>query len=165
MAIRINVHPTGENPTNTTRTLSTPVHVHPVYTFSGWSPYIATYHEPSTELSRATAPEKRGSQHNPQHAGWPIRGSVPSFSPKPTNEAVGAKWSIYRRHATRLTGPISLACDQYVQYLLTEANPSDLNRHSRGLQPWRCRLATYHSPTFPTCCLHFPPKRPARSPV
>jgi hypothetical protein len=28
----------------------------------------------------------------------------------------------------------------------------------RGLQPWRCRLATYHSPTFPTNGLHFPPK-------
>jgi hypothetical protein len=31
---------------------------------------------------------KKGSWHNPQHAGWPIRGFVPSFSPKPTNEAV-----------------------------------------------------------------------------
>jgi hypothetical protein len=35
-----------------------------------------------------TAPEKMGSRHNPQHAGWPIHGSVPSFSPKPSNEAV-----------------------------------------------------------------------------
>jgi hypothetical protein len=35
-----------------------------------------------------TAPEKKGSRHNPQHAGWPIRGSIHNFSPKPTNEAV-----------------------------------------------------------------------------
>jgi hypothetical protein len=35
-----------------------------------------------------TAPEKKGSWHNPQHVGWPIRGSVPSFSAKSTNEAV-----------------------------------------------------------------------------
>jgi hypothetical protein len=35
-----------------------------------------------------TTPEKKGSWHNPQHGGWSIRGSVPSFSPKPTNEAV-----------------------------------------------------------------------------
>jgi hypothetical protein len=36
-----------------------------------------------------TAPEKKGSQHNPQHASWLIHGSVPSFSPTPTNEAGG----------------------------------------------------------------------------
>jgi hypothetical protein len=36
-----------------------------------------------------TALEKKGSRHNPQHADWPIRGSVPSFSPDPTNEAGG----------------------------------------------------------------------------
>jgi hypothetical protein len=36
-----------------------------------------------------TAPEKTGSRHNPQHVGWLIHGSVPSFSPKTTNEAVG----------------------------------------------------------------------------
>jgi hypothetical protein len=36
-----------------------------------------------------TAPEKKGSRHNPQHAGWLIRGSVPSFSPEPANEAGG----------------------------------------------------------------------------
>jgi hypothetical protein len=35
-----------------------------------------------------TALEKKGSWHNPLHAGWPIRGSVPSFSPKPTNKVV-----------------------------------------------------------------------------
>jgi hypothetical protein len=37
--------------------------------------------------------------------------------------------------ATRLIGPISPACDQYVQYLLTGANPLVLNRYSRMLQP------------------------------
>jgi hypothetical protein len=45
------------------------------------------------------------------------------------------------------------------------ANPSVINRHRWGLQSWRCWLATTHSPTFPTSCLHFPPKGPARSPV
>jgi hypothetical protein len=55
----------------------------------------------------------------------------------------------------QLTGPISPACDRYVQYLLTRANQMVLNRHRHGLQPWRCRHATYHSPTFPSSCLHF----------
>jgi hypothetical protein len=145
--------------------LPTPIHVRPTYASCGWSPYVATFHEPSTELSRATTLEKRGSRHNPQHAGWPTRGSVPSFSPKPINEAVGAKPCINQWQANRLTRPISPACDRYIQYLLAGANSSVLNRHRQGLQPWRCRLSTYHSPTFLTSYHPFPPKGPARSPV
>jgi hypothetical protein len=62
--------------------------------------------------------------------------------------------------ATRLTGPISPAYDWYIQYLLTGVNPSVINQHRRGLQSWRCRLSTYHSPTILTCCLHFPLRPP-----
>jgi hypothetical protein len=68
-AIRIDVYPAGENPTNTTRTLPTPAHVRMTYASCGWSPYVATFHEPPTELDGVTAPEKKGSQHNPQHTG------------------------------------------------------------------------------------------------
>jgi hypothetical protein len=50
---------------------------------------------------------------------------------------------------TRLTGPISSACDRYIQYLLVGANRTVLNRHRRGLQPWRCRFATYPLPDLP----------------
>jgi hypothetical protein len=163
--IRIDVHPTGKYPTNTSCTLPTPVHVCPVYTSCGQSPYVITFHESSTELSRPTAPKKKSSRHNPQRVDWSIYGSVPSFSPEPTNEEVEAKPSIYRRPTTRLTGSISLACGRYVQYLLTGVNPSIFNRHRRGLQSWRCRLSTYHSPTFPTSCLPLTPKGPFRSPV
>jgi hypothetical protein len=49
----------------------------------------------------------------------------------------------------RFTGLISLACDQYVQYLLTEASPLVLNWHIQGLPPWRSRLSTSLSPPFP----------------
>jgi hypothetical protein len=63
-------------------------------------------------------------------------------------EAVGAEPNIYRCQAIWLTGPISPACDRYVQYLLAGANPSVLNRYRQGLQPWCCRLSTHHSPTF-----------------
>jgi hypothetical protein len=41
-----------------------------------------------------------------------------------------------------------LACHRYIQYLLAGVNLSVLNRHRQG--PWRCRLSTSHSPTFPT---------------
>jgi hypothetical protein len=87
-AIRIDVHPTGENPTNMTRTLPTPVHVRLAYASCGGSPYVATLHEPPTELDGVTALEKKGSRHNPQYVDRSIRGSVPSFSSEPTNEAV-----------------------------------------------------------------------------
>jgi hypothetical protein len=73
---------------------------------------------------------------------WSIRGSVPSFSPDPADEPVGAKPNIYQQPVTRLTGPISPVCDRYVQYLLMGANRTVLNRHKRGLQPWRCWLFT-----------------------
>jgi hypothetical protein len=48
-----------------------------------------------------------------------------------------------------LTGPISPACDWYVQYLLAGVNPLVLNRHRRGLQPWKCQLTTYPLPDLP----------------
>jgi hypothetical protein len=35
----------------------------------------------------------------------------------------------------QLIGPITPACDWYVQYLLTGTNPLVLNRHRQGLQP------------------------------
>jgi hypothetical protein len=106
---------------------------------------------------------EKGSRYNPQCADWPIHRSVPNFSLEPTNEVAGAKPTIYRWPATRLAGPISPACDRYIQYLLTGANPSVLNQHGRELQPWRCQLFTYNSLTFPTSYLPFPPKGPAQS--
>jgi hypothetical protein len=65
------------------------------------------------------------------------------------------KTSLCWQPATRLTGPISPTCDRYVQYLLTGVNSSILNWHRRGIQHWRRRLSTYHSPTFPTDDLPF----------
>jgi hypothetical protein len=67
--------------------------------------------------------------------------------------------------ATRLTGPINTSMRSVRSILPHGANPLVLNRHRRGLQPWRCQLTTYHSLTFPTSYLHFTPKGPAQSPV
>jgi hypothetical protein len=49
-----------------------------------WQPFTQS----STYLNRSTAPDKKGSRHNPQHIDWLIRGFVPSFSPTTANEAV-----------------------------------------------------------------------------
>jgi hypothetical protein len=164
VAIRIDIHPAGETPINTTRTFFTPVHVCSTYASRERSPYVVTFHESSIELDIVIALQKRAPD---------IIHSTPadqSMSPYPISllSQPMKQWrksNIYRRHATRLTGHISLVCDMYVQYLLVGANPSVLNWHRQRLQPWRHRLSTYHSPTFPTNGLSFPSKGPVQSPV
>jgi hypothetical protein len=61
-------------------------------------------------MDRATAPEKKGSRHNPQHAVWPIHGSVLSLSPKIVTEAVGVKLPPVDCRLLGLSGPY----DQHV---------------------------------------------------
>jgi hypothetical protein len=65
----------------------------------------------------------------------------------------------------QLTGPISPAYDQYVQYLLTGANPSILNQHTQGysLEGAGFPYSTPR-PSQPTV-LSFPPMGLARSPI
>jgi hypothetical protein len=76
----------------------------------------------------------------------------------------GEKSSFCWQPTTRFTEPISPTYDWYVQYLLTGVNPSVFNRHRRGLQPWRCQLATYPLPDLPNQLSPLSPKGPARSP-
>jgi hypothetical protein len=164
-AIRIDVHPAGENPINTTHTLPTPVHVHPSYASYGQFLYVATFHESSIDLYGS-------------HCSWEKGLLTQSIARRLTDPWVHTQF-LYQVHqwssrpkpnfcwwqATRLTGPISPACDWHVQYLLAGANPSVLNQHRRGLQPCRCRLVnTTPWPSQPTV-LHFPPNGPARSQV
>jgi hypothetical protein len=153
--IRINVHPVGENSTNTTRMLPTPVHIRPAYASCGQSLYMATFHEPSTDLDRS---------HYSREKGLPTQSIAhrltdprvcTQFLSRASQWSRGRKPSSWWWPTTRFTGPITLVCDRYVQYLLMGANRMVLNRHRRGLQPWRCRLDTYHSLTFPTSCLPF----------
>jgi hypothetical protein len=112
-------------------------------------PCIATFHESSTGLDGCTAYEKKCSR---VHLSAWLSGpwDPPQFLSKHSHWSSALKPSTYWRQATQLTGSISPACDQYIQYLLKGANPLALNRHRRGLQPWRYRLTISHSPTFPT---------------
>jgi hypothetical protein len=57
----------------------------------------------------------------------------PHFLSQHSHWSSALKPSTCRRHSTRLTGPISPACDRYVQYLLKGINPSVLNWHRWGL--------------------------------
>jgi hypothetical protein len=107
----------------------------PDHTYLTRSTYINLSRSRQRNWAETLLPRKNGSRHKPQHTDWPIRGFVPSFSLETAIEVVGAKPIICWRPATRLIGPISPACDRYLQYLLVGCNPSVLNRHRRDLQP------------------------------
>jgi hypothetical protein len=97
-------------------------------------PHISTFHESSTELDGCTSPKKKCSWlHFSARLSGPW--DPPQFLSQHNYWSSVLKTSICWLQTTRLTGPISPACDQYVQYLLTGANPLVLNRHRWGLQP------------------------------
>jgi hypothetical protein len=76
-------------------------------------------------------------------------GPPPSFSPLTAIATVMKVKHLFMNMLHMFTGSIFPAYDQYVQYLLTGANPLVLNRHRRGLQSLRCRLSTTLSSPFP----------------
>jgi hypothetical protein len=88
----------------------------------------------------------------------PYPASLPQ-QPKSSGEKSSSCW----QPTTRLTGPISQACDRYVQYLIAEANRTVLNWHRRGIQPWRCWLTTYPLPDLPNHLSPLSPSGPVRS--
>jgi hypothetical protein len=152
--IRIDVHHAGGNPNNTPHTLPTPVHARPVYAFCGQSPYVTTFRWLPRSQNRPLQPEEvlTTKDRLVHSSSWVTSFFLPRDSP-----VLGERgFSPMVIQLLQLTGLISPACDRYVQYLLTEANPSVINQHRWGLQPWRCQLATYYSLTFPSSCLHFP---------
>jgi hypothetical protein len=132
--IRIDIHPAGKNPTNTPCTLPTLVNARPTYAFYGQSPYVTTFHWLPRSKDRLTQPSS-----------WVASFFLPCDNPRVGERGFGP--IVTQLH--QLTGPISPACDQYIQYLLTGVNPSVLNRHRRGLEPWSYQLATYPLPDLP----------------
>jgi hypothetical protein len=66
-----------------------------------WQPFTQL----SIDLNRSTAPEKKGSRYNPQHLGWPIHESIPSFSPTTANEAVGKNQASVNNRLLGLPSP------------------------------------------------------------
>jgi hypothetical protein len=161
--IQIDVHPAGENLTNTTRTLPTPVHIRPVYASCGgpcmWQ-HSMSHRQGWIEslLLRKRPPDTIPSTPADRSASpYPV--SLPSHPMKQWR-----KPNIHQQQATGFTGPISPACDRYVQYFLMGANRIVLNRHRRGLQPWRCQLVIYPLPDLPNQLSPLSPSGPARSP-
>jgi hypothetical protein len=138
--------PCRGEPTNTTSTLPTPVHVCLVYASYRRSPYVATFHAIVDRFERVHCTREEGlpTQSTTRRLTDPwVHTQLLSHNSQWSSEK---KSSFCRQPTTRLTRPISPACDQYVQYLLAEATRTVLNQPRRGLQPWRCQLATYPLP-------------------
>jgi hypothetical protein len=118
--------PCKGNPINTTRTLSTSVHVRLAYGSCGQSLYVTTFHESSTEMDRVTASEKRDADTIHSTPADRSTGPYPvSLLSQPMKQ--WRKPNIYRQKVTRFTGLISQEYNRYVQYLLTGGHPSVLN--------------------------------------
>jgi hypothetical protein len=106
------------------RTLPTSVHVRSAYAFCGQSPYMTTFHESSTELSRPTAPEKKGSRHNPQRTADRSASPYPASLPSQLIKCWGQSQASINDRLLGLLGP-------YHQYVI-----STFNTCSRGPTKW-----------------------------
>jgi hypothetical protein len=103
-----------------------------------------------------TAPEKKGSQHNTQHADWPIHGSIPSFSPEPANEAGGVSQAPEGDQLLDLLSPYHRhAIDTFNTYSWEPTHQS-LTDTGGGYNISGAGSPHTHSPTFLTSCLSFP---------
>jgi hypothetical protein len=159
--IQIDVHPIGENSINTPRTLPTPVHARPTYAFCGQSLYVTTFHWLPRSRNRPLHPKEvlLTKDRSAQPSSWVTSFLLPCDSPEVGER--GFDPMVTQLH--QLTGPVSLACDRYVQYLLIGANRTVLNRHRRRLQPWRYWLATYPLSDLPNQLSPISPNGPTRS--
>jgi hypothetical protein len=111
-----------------------------------------------------TAPEKKGSRHNPQ-PGWVIRRSTTQFLSQHSHWSSNESQTSIDSRLLGLPGTYHRHAISTFKYLLVGTNPSVLNQHRRGLQPCRCRLAnTTPWPSQPMG-LHFPPNGLTRSQV
>jgi hypothetical protein len=144
--------------------LPTPVHVRLTYASFGHSPYMATFHKLSTELSRPTAPEKKGSQHNPQRAtdqsADPYLASLPS---QPMKQWGQSQASINGR----LLGLLS----PYHQYAIGTFNtcsrgPTERSLINTGGGATTLEVTAFHVPLpdLPDQMSPLSPSGPARSP-
>jgi hypothetical protein len=103
-----------------------------------------------------TALEKKGSQHNPQHTDWPIRGSVPSFSPDPAIEAGGVSQAPDDDQLLGLPGSYHRHAIGTFNTCSWEPTEQSLINTGGGYNFGGASSPHIHSPTFPSSCLPFP---------
>jgi hypothetical protein len=103
-----------------------------------------------------TAPKKKGSQHNSQHVGWPICGSVPSFSSEPANEAGGVSQAPDNNQLLGLSDPYHRHAIDTFNTCSWGPTEWSLIDTGGGYNIRGVGSPHTHSPTFPTRCPYFP---------
>jgi hypothetical protein len=129
--IRIDVHPAGEPDQHATH-IPCLVHIWFQTIRISHSQHIATFHIVVNRFEQILCPREEGLSTQPtarRLISSRVRTQLLSHNIQWGSEK---KTSFCWQLATKLTEPISPTCDRYVQYLLTGANPSVLNRHRRG---------------------------------
>jgi hypothetical protein len=101
-------------------------------------------------------PRKKGSRHNPQHVGWPIRGSVPSFSPEPANEAGGVSQAPDDNQLLGLPGPYHRHAIGTFNICLWEPTEQSLPDTVGGYNLRGAGSSHTHSSYFPPTVSPFP---------
>jgi hypothetical protein len=141
-------------------TLPTSVHVHPAYASCGWTLYGATFHESSTELSRPTAPENKGSRHI--HSAPTDRSTGPY--PASLSSQPGKQWG---QSQASISGRLLGLLGPYHQHVFGTFNtcswvptPRSLTDTGGGYHIKNIRIATTLSPSFPSKGSTDPPKWP-----
>jgi hypothetical protein len=97
---------------HTTRMLPALVHIYHSYASCSQSPYVATFHTNPIELDRFTTFKKKC-----------FRVHLLTWLSGPRDPPQFLSRHLLMNMLDRFTRLISPACDQYVQYLLTGANP------------------------------------------
>jgi hypothetical protein len=153
-AIRIKVHPAGENPNNTPRMLPTPIHARPVYAFYGQSSYVTTFHWLLRSRNRSLPPEKvlATKDRLAQPSSWVASFLLPCDSPGvgerdfgPMVHSYSGLLDLYHQHAI---GTFNTCSRGSTHRSLTDTG-GGYNLGGAG-------LSYTHSPNFLTSCLHFP---------
>jgi hypothetical protein len=157
--IRIDVHPAGENLTNTICTLPTSVHIHPVYAFCGRSPYAATFHTDQTELDRFTAPDSTS------QPGWVIHGTRLNFSPNTAIKIVRLSQTSIDNRLLGLPGPYHRHAIDTFNTCSRVPTPRSLTDTGGGYHIEDVGIATALSPAFPFKGSTDPPNGPTRSQI
>jgi hypothetical protein len=151
VAIRIDVHPAGEIPTNTTCTLSTLVRVRPAYASCGRSPYAVTFHTDPTELDRFTALDSTSKP------GWVVRRTHLSFSPNTAIKAVCLSQTSINNRLLGLPGPYHRhVIGTFNTYSRVPTHRS-LTDTGGGYHIENLRIATTLSSLFPFWGFHWSP--------
>jgi hypothetical protein len=105
-------------------------------------PHIATFHIVINRVEQGHCSWEKGLLTQ-STARWLTDSRVcTQFLSRANQWSNGGKAKHLLTAATRLTGPWTPACGRYIQYLLTGANPSVLNRCRQGL----LEVPTYHIP-------------------